>query len=418
MEIKYGEKKTIMSRKNIFLVGSKSLGMYGGYETFVYNLLKNHKSNDNIRYHVACKLNGVGCMDINQLDGVSNIIKEGERIKEFTFSNARCFMIKVPRLGAAEAIFYDIMALEEICKYIKSNKIENPVVYIMACRIGPVSGYYKRKINKLGGKLYINPDGHEWKRSKWNWFIRHYWKMSERQMVKNSDLVICDSVNIKKYIEEMYGKYRVNTTFIPYGADIKENRAICCEKYNKWLKENDIEKGKYYLMVGRFVPENNYETVLREYINCHTDKKLVVITTENDKFTEYLQQSLHYEKDKRIKFVGTVYDHELLTCIRENAFAYIHGHEVGGTNPSLLESLASTKMSVLLDVCFNREVGQDAGLYWSKEEGNLAALIDSLDKYTPDEIKEYERKSKQRIKEAYSWTYIANQYEKIFLKNG
>ncbi len=106
---------------------------------------------------------------------------------------------------------------------------------------------------------------------------------------------------------------------------------------------------------------------------------------------------------------------ELLIQIRENAFAYIHGHEVGGTNPSLLESLASTRMSLLLDVCFNKEVGQDAGLYWSKEEGSLSKLIDNIDEYSVDRISEYEKKSKNRIKDAYSWDHIANEYERIFL---
>ncbi len=409
-----------MSHNNVFLVGSKSLGMYGGYETFVYKLLQNHKSRNDIRYHVACKLNGKGSMNVKEIHGVSNIVRRGKNIKEFTFYNARCFMIKVPGIGASQSIFYDIMALSEICKYIKRNKIEKPVVYIMACRIGPVSGYFKRRIHRLGGKVYLNPDGHEWKRSKWNWLIRQYWKMSERQMVKNSDLVICDSVNIQSYIEEMYGKYKINTTYISYGADVKEDSVSCCDKdkFNTWLRQNDLDKDKYYLMVGRFVPENNYEIVLREYLKTHTDKKLVIITTENEKFMDHLQQILHYDEDNRIKFLDAIYDHELLTFVRENAFAYIHGHEVGGTNPSLLESLASTKMSLLLDVCFNREVGKDAGLYWNKEEGNLASLIDSLDEFTSEDIENYEKKSKDRIKEAYSWNHIANEYEKVFLKTG
>ena len=83
-----------MNTKNVFLVGSKSLGMYGGYETFVYNLLKHHKTNKNIKYHVACKLNGVGRMDISKLEGVSDIIKAGTDIKSFTFENAHCIMKK------------------------------------------------------------------------------------------------------------------------------------------------------------------------------------------------------------------------------------------------------------------------------------------------------------------------------------
>lgn len=404
-----------MNTKNVFLVGSKSLGMYGGYETFVYNLLKHHKTNKNIKYHVACKLNGVGRMDISKLEGVSDIIKAGTDIKSFTFENAHCFMIKALGFGSNQAVFYDIMALEEICRYIKKNNIKDSIVYIMACRIGPVMKHYKKKINKLGGKVYLNPDGHEWKRSKWSLPVRQYWKMSERQMVKNSDLVICDSINIEKYINKMYGKYNISTTFIPYGAYVKENVSKTSDKFDEWARKNSISKDNYYLMVGRFVPENNYEVVIREFIKSSTNKELIIITTENEKFMEYLQQKLNYKADKRIKFVGTVYDHELLIQIRENAFAYIHGHEVGGTNPSLLESLASTRMSLLLDVCFNKEVGQDAGLYWSKEEGSLAELIDNIDEYSVDRINEYEKKSKNRIKDAYSWDHIADEYERIFL---
>ncbi|MTV85693.1 glycosyl transferase, partial [Streptococcus pneumoniae] len=86
-----------------------------------------------------------------------------------------------------------------------------------------------------------------------------------------------------------------------------------------------------------------------------------------------------FDKDLRVKFVGTVYDQELLKYIRENAFAYFHGHEVGGTNPSLLEALASTKLNLLLDVGFNREVGEDGAIYWKKDE--LAHVIEEVERF-------------------------------------
>ena len=89
---------------------------------------------------------------------------------------------------------------------------------------------------------------------------------------------------------------------------------------------------------------------------------------------------------KRIKFVGTVYDSELLKKIRENAYGYFHGHEVGGTNPSLLEALGSTDLNLLLNVGFNREVGEDAALYWDKTPGSLSGLIDQADKLDKSEI--------------------------------
>ena len=128
-----------------------------------------------------------------------------------------------------------------------------------------------------------------------------------------------------------------------------------------------------------------------------------------------MEEKLHYKADKRIKFVGTVYDQELLMKIRENAYGYFHGHEVGGTNPSLLEALGCTDLNLLLGVGFNREVAEDAALYWTKEPGNLARCIDEADKLPQDEITALGQKAKQRIKDAYSWQFIAAEYEKLFL---
>ena len=91
---------------------------------------------------------------------------------------------------------------------------------MLACRIGPFINYYKKQLIKLGATLYINPDGHEWKRAKWNWLIRKYWKLSEKLMVKHADLLICDSRNIEKYIQDDYKKYNPKTTYIAYGADV------------------------------------------------------------------------------------------------------------------------------------------------------------------------------------------------------
>ena len=104
------------------------------------------------------------------------------------------------------------------------------------------------------------------------------------------------------------------------------------------------------MIVGRFVPENNYETMIKEFMKSKTNKDFAIITNDNPSLLEDLENKLNFKKDGRIKFVGTVYDQELLKKIREGAYGYFHGHEVGGTNPSLLEALASTKLNLLLDV--------------------------------------------------------------------
>ena len=101
--------------------------------------------------------------------------------------------------------------------------------------------------------------------------------------------------------------------------------------------------------------------------------------------------------------------------IRENAYGYFHGHEVGGTNPSLLEALGSTKLNLLLDGGFNREVAEDAAIYWTKENGSLANLIDCADQLTQEVICELGIRAKERIKNAYSWEFICERYAHEFL---
>ena len=128
--------------------------MDGGYETFVYKLTEHHQNKKNIKYHVACKANGDGCMDETKFDGVTKINDH-----EFELHNAHCFKIDVPQIGPAQAIYYDVAALKACCEHIKKNHIPHPIVYIMACRIGPFAGHFYQEIHKLGGTVYLNPDG-------------------------------------------------------------------------------------------------------------------------------------------------------------------------------------------------------------------------------------------------------------------
>lgn len=382
--------------KDIFIIGSKGIpANYGGFETFVEKLTEKKKS-DEIKYHVAC------------------MAKDNN---EFEHNGARCFNVNVPNVGSAKAVIYDILALKKCIKYIRENNIEEPILYILACRIGPFIGYYKRQLRKLNCKLYINPDGHEWKRSKWNAAIRQYWKISEKYMIKHGDLIICDSISIEKYIKEDYKQFNPKTTFIAYGADVLENDEVRFDevKLNEWYRKFDINNKEYYLIVGRFVPENNYETMIREFMLSTTKKDLVIITNhEGSKLYDELNNKLNFTNDKRIKFVGTVYDQELLVQIRKEAYGYLHGHEVGGTNPSLLEALAITDLNLLLDVGFNKEVGQEGAVYFNKEQGNLADLIYKLDDVGEEFIKQKGKLAKDRILDQYTWSYIVDKYENLF----
>ena len=381
-----------MKKQHIFIIGSKGIpAKYGGFETFVEKLTK-YRKNKFIQYHVAC------------MSSDSEI---------FMYNDARCFNVKVPDIGPAKAIYYDIAALGKTIKYIKKNHLKNVKIYILACRIGPFIRHFKKQMIRLGVSLYVNPDGHEWLRDKWNILIKKYWKISESLMVKYADFLICDSKNIEKYIQTQYKRFHPKTAFIAYGADISKSALSNNDQYLlKWYRHHCIKPHEYYLVVGRFVPENNYETMIREFMKSNTKKDFVLITNvEKNSFYDRLKEETNFEEDSRIKFVGTVYDQELLKKIRENAYGYFHGHEVGGTNPSLLEALGSTTLNLLLDVGFNREVGGEAALYWKKNSGELSSLINNVEHLTAQTYNELGEKAKHRIEQYYNWSFIVNEYE-------
>ena len=384
-------------KQHVFIIGSKGIpAQYGGFETFVEKLTQYRKS-DRIRYHVA---------------------RMAEDDMRFEYNGAECFDIKVPYIGSARAVVCDLLALRRCIEYCKERpQIIKPVFYVLACRIGPFIEGFRREIHELRGTLMVNPDGHEWKRAKWSAPVRRYWKMSEGLMVKSADILICDSKNIEKYIRSAYRKHVPETRFIAYGSEVEPSAfADDDPRFTNWLSEHGLRAGNYYLVVGRFVPENNFETMIREFMKSDSKRNFTIITTTDGKFYNRLQERLRFEEDDRIKFVGTVYDQELLKKIRENAYAYFHGHEVGGTNPSLLEALGSTDLNLLLEVGFNKEVAEEAALYWSKKAGSLRNLIGRVDSMDKEEIRDYGILAKKRVREHYSWDHIVEEYEKLFLE--
>lgn len=383
--------------RQIFIIGSKGIpARYGGFETFVQQLT-GHKKSPDLHYHVACM---------------------GEKREETEEKGTHCFVLTPPPIGPAKAVWYDLQSFRYCLDYLRKNPTVSPIVYVLACRIGPFIGLLKWRLRREDGLLYVNPDGHEWMRAKWNRFIRKYWKFSERLMIKHADMVICDSKHMEQYIQETYAKYHPSTTFIAYGADVKESGlSDGDEKLLSWYQEHGLSGGEYYLIVGRFVPENNYETMLREFMASKTDKKLAIISNvEKNAFYRRLKEMTGFDADERIVFCGTVYEEQLLKKIRENAAGYLHGHEVGGTNPSLLEALGSTNVNLLLDVGFNREVGEEAALYWTKEPGSLAALIDRVSDFDEAQRARMGEAAKCRIADAYGQEQIVDAYEEIFLR--
>ena len=165
-------------------------------------------------------------------------------------------------------------------------------------------------------------------------------------------------------------------------------------------------------MVGRCVPENNYELVIKDFMKSKIKKKLVIITNlSSSHYYLELVEKTSLEKDKRIIFIDGVYDQVKLATIRKNAYLSIHGHSVGGTNPSLIEALSLTDLNLLYDVCFNHDIGLDTALYF-KEEGSLKKLLDNT-KLLDQKREELGPKAKKRIQENFTWDKIVEEYKDI-----
>ncbi|MDO4619784.1 MAG: DUF1972 domain-containing protein [Lachnospiraceae bacterium] len=389
--------KTENAKRHVFIIGTKGIpAAYGGFETFVDKLTE-YRASEEVCYHVACK---------------------GEKSGTFRYHGAECFVIPVHSNKPYSAVYYDIAALRSVLAYLRRHReIQNPVVYILACRIGPFIARYAKQIRALGGVLFVNPDGHEWKRAKWSAPVRCYWKISERLMVKHADLLVCDSKNIEAYIRKDYKKFQPKTRYIAYGSETSVSTLQDSDPlFTEWLAENETSAGDYYLVVARFVPENNFETIVREFMRSGSRRKLVIVTTPNDRLYEQMEGRLHFEKDDRICFARPEYNQELLKKIREHAFAYLHGHSVGGTNPSLLEALGLTELNLLYDVGFNKEVAGETALYWGLEEDSLAQLIDAAEQMSAEEIHRLGESAKERVRKMFDWRKISDDYEEIFMQ--
>ena len=380
--------------KDIFIIGSRGLpAQYGGFETFVEKLISN-KVSPAIRYHVAC-------------------LSDESSGKHFDYKGADCFTVNPPKLGPARVIAYDMMAINYSLKLIKKEGIQAPIFYILGNTIGAFIVHFAKKIQSIGGILLVNPDGLEWKRAKWSKPVQSYLKYSEKEMTKYANLIISDNRGIETYIQNTYPW--ASTTFIAYGTDLSKTTLTTeDDPVRDWYQKWQTQEKDYYLILGRFVPENNYEIAIREFMKSSTERDLVIICNhEGNAYFDELRQITGFDKDKRVKFVGTVYDQDLLKYIRNQAFAYIHGHEVGGTNPGLLEALAQTDLNLIYNVDFNHQVAQETALYWNKEDGNLSQLIDSVDGKVSFE--DLGNAAKANMKENYTWEKIVGEYEELFL---
>ena len=262
----------------------------------------------------------------------------------------------------------------------------------------------------FGKQLLINPDGMEWKRNKFNPLIKSLLKLSERIAIFWSNTVIADSEEIKKYLD---AKYNINSVFIPYGASSIKEVKWESKKLPENLKHININPS-YYLVVARLEPENNIDKIIKGYLMSKTEIPLIVVGNFADPNYKSLINDMvdKSPKGKKVIFAGAIYNYELLNMLRQNCKAYIHGHSVGGTNPSLLEGMISKNLIIAHNNVFNAEVCGDNAIYF-EDAHELSEKFEFIENNYIN-YSELKNGVYDRARIAYTWPRVINQYNIVF----
>ncbi len=352
---------------------------YGGYETFAeavsVGLVKKG-------YEIVV----IG--DANQQKVMDNLQKyEGVELKYSKYMKK-----KNPLLFYLESLF---MAMKE-----------SKVIY--SCGSGV--SYLAFIPRLLGIKFITNVDGMGWTRAKYGSRRKKLGKMMATFTAKWVEYIVFDSQGMADVYEKVFGRTK-KITVIEYGAYFNKYIDVDNKLTNEVLTKYNLTKNKYHLVVGRLEPENNIETIIQGY--ALSDKKLPLVIVGNVMDTEFVKRIKKYENDN-IRFVGGIYNKDELEIVRVNAFTYLHGHSVGGTNPSLLEAMASKNYSICHDNVFNREVIQENGNFFKNKED-----VDKIINFVENDISDAQYIQMkngvlERIKNYYNWENIVQKYDDFF----
>lgn len=243
-----------------------------------------------------------------------------------------------------------------------------------------------------------NPDGMEWKRSKYPNPIKKFLKYAEKLAVDHNEALIADSRVIKKYYEKKYGK---RTYFSAYPAKVfnKPNNNI--------LNKFDVQAHQFNLLIARFQKDNHIEEIIKGTILSNNNHLLLLIGNYNNKFGKYLKATYN---DTRLRFLGSIYNLEILNNLRYYSNIYFHGHSAGGTNPSLLEAMASSAFIIANDNPYNRDVLKENALFFHTHEDITELLNRKFDK---KEFLKFLRNNIVEIEQNYNHDKIIDEYYQI-----
>jgi len=356
----------------IAILGTRGIpARYGGFETFAEKLA------------VGLSTRGFD---------VTVFCESGETAAPRTFEGVHLRYEQSPALGSLQTILFDLKCLWAARK-------EYDIVYMLGYGAAPfclIPRLWKTAV-------WINPDGLEWARAKWGPIARLYFRLMEWSSVRVADRIIADSEAVATSLERRHGNLRA-CSVIAYGCEVIETPPPV-EPLSEW----SLAAGGYYLVVCRLEPENHVLEILSGFRRSGSDKVLIVVGNHlaGTKYAEQLRGFV----DRRIRLIGTVYDQAKLTCLRYHSFAYLHGHSVGGTNPSLLEAMGCANLIVAHDNPFNRET-LAASAFFFKGADDLQETIERIERNDFVALK-MRSKARQRAAENYRWPAIIEQYANL-----
>ncbi|MDB9913100.1 DUF1972 domain-containing protein [Flavobacteriaceae bacterium] len=357
--------------KKVGIIGTNGLpGKYGGWDQLVNHLTKNLRDQYSFLVYTSYTSAEPGLTEYN-----------GAKLKIVKF-----------KANGVQSIPYDIYSLIHAC-------FRCDVLFICG-----TSGCLSLPLIKLfGKKIILNPDGQEWKRKKWSKPVRWFLKISEKFGILFSDIVVADNKRIQDYITKSYNK---SSVLIEYGGDqvLKVPMSlVTAKKYN-------VKSNKYAFKVCRIEPENNIHLILEAFKKKQNIDLIIIGNWNYSKYGQELKKQ--YSNLKNLILLDPIYDQVTLDELRSNCGLYIHGHSVGGTNPSLVEAMNLGLCIVSFNVDYNIETTENKALYFNDEKD----LINILDNYKNNLIDVIEHKSsmKEIANRRYKWNIITEKYSEIF----
>ncbi len=360
----------------VALLGTRGIpAAYGGFETFAQQL----------------------AVRLVQRGHQVTVYAEADRpgLPDTWFEGVRVRHIPRPRWGAASVIGYD-------CRCLHDARHGHDLLYMLGYGAAWAC-WWSRTVFRQ--KIWLNVDGLEWARSKWGRLARTYLRAMEWVSSWAPTRVLADAQAIADRYRSLYPR-GVPCSFIAYGAQLPEHPAQQVQDLSSW----GLHAGAYVLVVARPEPENHVLEILEGHARWAGDWPLVVVG-DVQPVTAYQKRLLALAGD-RVRLLGGIYDAGQLTALRLGAACHVHGHSVGGTNPSLLEALACGNVVIAHDNPFNREVARDAAEYF-QTEGQLADALARVRALAPDARAALAARGRGIVARHYGWEQITDQYEAL-----